>query len=421
MIWSYAWRNFIRRKNRAVLAISGLAVSIAMLVAIASITDAVRSAVGGSLSAAGADLAIDRPVEACPMTQVKLGQFKGEMDASVVAVIDDINGVENVTGVLDLWVFQSADLSGDTDALKPAMVIGVDPRKKSIGPVRVEKKSDDDDGDCCAIKSGRFLTSSDDFHVMLTEKFAADRNLALGDRLPLGDYSCEVVALLDLGDGTQISTGEVFIPLKTAQKLVDRGEIVTTIFVSAKDRDVEGQVIGTVQGLVPGAKVLSDSNVDASTSQLASITQSTLLAISMIVLTLVLILVAKTALASVAERVSEIGILKATGWRDWDVSRLLTAEALYAGVIGGAIGTVLGIGLAYVYGHVAAPMLPDTLIQRAPCSDLGAAVPLPVSVVPDPMLVVGAISIALVIGCLSGFLASRRAAKLDPADALRQL
>jgi len=131
--------------------------------------------------------------------------------------------------------------------------------------------------------------------------------------------------------------------------------------------------------------------------------------------------VAKTALSSVAERVSEIGILKATGWRDGDVSRLLTAESLYAGIIGGVFGTVVGVALAFLYGRVAVPKLPASLVSYPDCAETPPPIALPISAVPEIGLVVGAIAVALLIGCLSGYLASRRAAKLDPAAALRQL
>jgi putative ABC transport system permease protein len=133
------------------------------------------------------------------------------------------------------------------------------------------------------------------------------------------------------------------------------------------------------------------------------------------------LLVAKTALSSVAERVSEIGILKATGWRDGDVSRLLTAESVFAGLFGGVIGIVAGVGLAYLYGAVVTPALPRSFVSYPECSATPAPAALPFTAVPNVALLIGAAAVALAIGCLSGWLASRRAAKLQPAQALRQL
>ena len=63
MIWSYAWKGFARHKTRAVLAVSGLAISIALLVAVATISRSVRGAVGASLEAAGADVVVQKVVK----------------------------------------------------------------------------------------------------------------------------------------------------------------------------------------------------------------------------------------------------------------------------------------------------------------------------------------------------------------------
>ena len=420
MIWSYAWKGFARRKTRAVLAVSGLAISIALLVAVATISRSVRGAVGASLEAAGADVVIQKVVKPCPWAQVKIARDLSAIDASVVDAVRDVEGVDNTTGVLDLWAFSEDE---DTGSQHPTVVAGVDPRKKTIGPVRVQKaEGSEDDQSCCAITEGRYLLSTDDFHAMVTEDYAKAKNLKLGDRFPLGPYSFEIVALLDLKAGAHISGAEAFIPLKTAQRMYDGGEVVTTVFVSLKQARALPKVKGVAATLIgPEAKVTSEANIGEATAALAVVTQRTLFAISAIVLTLVLLLVVKTALSSVAERVAEIGILKATGWRDGDVSRLLTAESVYAGVIGGIVGTLIGIGLAFLYGTLVQPALPRSLVSYPECSTTEAPMALPFQATPSAAVLLGAVAAALVIGSISGYLASRRAAKLQPAEALRQL
>jgi putative ABC transport system permease protein len=421
MIWSYAWKGFARRKTRAILAISGLAISIALLVAIATISHSVRGAVGTSLEAAGADVVIQKVVKPCPWSQVKIARDLAAIDGPVVDKVKEVEGVDNTTGVLDLWAFSE---DKETGAQHPTVVAGVDPRKKSIGPARVQKSEGESEQDksCCAVTEGRYLLSTDDFQVMVTEEYAKAKNLKLGDKCQLGPYSFEIVALLDFTGGAHISGAEAFIPLTTAQRIYDKGDVVTTVFVSLKQSRALPKVKELATSLIgPEAKVTSESNIGEATAALAVVTQRTLVAISAIVLTLVLLLVAKTALSSVAERVSEIGILKATGWRDSDVSRLLTAESLYAGVIGGIVGTVVGIGLAFLYGTVMQPALPRSLVSYPECSTTEAPAALPFQALPSGWVLLGAVVAALLIGSLSGYLASRRAAKLLPAEALRQL
>lgn len=418
MIWSYAWKGFARRKTRSVLAVSGLAISIALLVAVATISAAVRSAVGEALSAAGADVVVQKVVKPCGWAQVKIAKDLAAIDAAVVDGIGKIDDVRNVTGVLDLWTFPEEEQTAEPH---PTVVAGVDPRKKTIGPVRVEK-GDVKEGSCCAVTAGRYLISTDDFHAMVTLDYAAAENLKVGDRLFLGPYSFEIVGLLDLKEGARISGAQAFVPLTTAQKMFGRGPVVTTIFVNVR----RGKAIPKVKELAreligPEAAVTTEANIEQTTVELAAVTQKTLFAMSAIVMTVVLLLVAKTALSSVAERVSEIGILKATGWRDSDVSRLLTAESLFAGIFGGLIGCVLGVGLAYLYGTVAKPALPSSFVSYPDCAVTVPPAALPFSAAPSPLVLVAAVAAALAIGSVSGYVASRRAARLEPAQALRQL
>ncbi len=418
MIWSYAWKGFARRRTRSVLAVSGLAISIALLVAVATISAAVRDAVGEALSAAGADVVVQKVVKPCGWAQVKIAKDLATIDAALVDEIAKMDDVRNVTGVLDLWTFPEEEQVSEPH---PTVVAGVDPRKKTIGPVRVEK-GDVKEGSCCAVTAGRYLISTDNFHVMVTLDYAAAENLKVGDRILLGPYSFEIVGLLDLKEGARISGAQAFVPLTVAQRMFDEGPVVTTIFVNVR----KGRAIPKVRELArerigSEAVVTTEANIEQTTAELAAVTQKTLFAMSAIVMTIVLLLVAKTALSSVAERVSEIGILKATGWRDGDVSRLLTAESVFAGIFGGVIGCVLGVGLAYLYGTAAKPALPSSFVSYPDCAVTAPPAALPFSATPSPLILLLAVAAALAIGSVSGYVASRRAARLEPAQALRQL
>ncbi len=417
-MWSYAWKGFARRKTRSALAVSGLGISIALLVAVATISGAVRNAVGSALSATGADVVVQKVVKPCPWAQIKIGRDLAQVDGAVVDRLDEIDGVRSVTGVLDLWAFSENERTGEQH---PTVVAGVDPRKRAIGPVRVEK-GDVKEGSCCAVTAGRYLISADDFHTMVTLEYAATKNLKVGDRTHLGPYSFEVVGLLDLKSGAHISGAEAFVPLKTAQRMYDHGPVVTTLFVNVRDSGAIGQVAELARQLIgPEAKVTTEANIEQATASLAVVTEKTLFAMSAIVMTLVLLLVAKTALSSVAERISEIGILKATGWRDGDVSRLITAESVFAGLFGGVIGSAVGVGLAYLYGALAEPALPRSFVSYPECAATPPPAALPFVALPSPLVLLGAVATALVIGSISGYLASRRAARLEPAQALRQI
>jgi putative ABC transport system permease protein len=100
---------------------------------------------------------------------------------------------------------------------------------------------------------------------------------------------------------------------------------------------------------------------------------------------------------AVTERTSEIGLLVALGARRRTVLALFLGEAVALSALGGLFGLMLGIGLAQLI-HLAAPSLP----VHTPLS-----------------FVLLAEAVAVAIGLAAGVLPARRAAGLDPVEALR--
>ena len=421
MIWSYAWKGFARRKTRAWLAVIGITMSIAILVAVGTISHAVETAISRALDQVGADLVIYREKQ-CAFNQVKLAGGKGEIPASVVDQLVKTRRLANAAGVLELWCFD--DITQSEEDRHPTVVTGMDPAKKTIGPARAKAEKGEGpeaEESCCAVLDGRFLEETDDFQAMVTQEYARAKGLQVGDPLQLGPHRFEVVALLDMKGAVKISGAEAFIPLRTAQLLLDRGEVVTTIFVSLKrGRDID-LVQAKARELVPDAKFSTKRNIETGAATLAATTRRTLLAISGIVVFLVLMLVVKTAVGGVADRVAEIGIMKATGWRNADVSKLLTAEALFPALIGGLVGCLFGLGLAVLYGSVFTPKLPESLQWYPKCSVTTPVGTLELPVGPDAVVLATGLVAALVIGSASGYFASRRALRLRPAEALRTI
>lgn len=107
---------------------------------------------------------------------------------------------------------------------------------------------------------------------------------------------------------------------------------------------------------------------------------------------------------SVLERTQQIGLMKALGMRRRDVGRLFKLEAAWIGFLGGAIGS----GLAVVSGIVANPIISKAL----DIGDVSLIIFTPFNIV---IVVVGLIFVSIV----SGILPARKAAKLDPIEALR--
>lgn len=426
MLFKYAWRGFVRRRTRTSLAISGIALSIALLVAIISISSSVEKAISASLGAAGADMVIQRRVKPCPFSAVKLPKDLAEIDAGVVDKIRAIDKVEAVSGVLLLWAFYNGH---------PTVVAGIDPTMKTIGPVRISQKTEEEkkaeksgkkakeEKTCCAISAGRYLVRDDDKTVMLTEEYAKAVGKGVGDKINIGPKDLfTIIGLVKLTGSARIAEAEAFIPLTTAQAMYGKGPIVDTIFVALKSTGSIPLVTKIVeQWIGTDTSITTSQNVDAATSAVANVTRRSMLGVSALVLFFALLLILRNALAAVAERLNEVGLMRAIGWRRSDVARLFFIEEIIGGGIGGVIGCLAGWALAFGYSQVAHLQLPSALSSFPPCSTTQPPLALPLATTPSLTVFAAGLITALLIGSIAGLAASHRAARLDPADALRRL
>jgi putative ABC transport system permease protein len=205
--------------------------------------------------------------------------------------------------------------------------------------------------------------------------------------------------------------------------------------VKAKDAGSVTKVTQEISKALPGAQVVTTSELaDQVTGSLADtkkLADRFGAALGLIVLTGAFVIAILLTLSAVAKRVREIGTLRAIGWSKSMVVRQILFETLGIGIVGGVLGAALGVGAGYVVSQFSPALsASSTGVPNAASSSLarlfgitGQTVSKTVHLtvpVEASTLALG-IAFALIGGILAGIIGGWRAARLQPAVALRDI
>ena len=239
---------------------------------------------------------------------------------------------------------------------------------------------------------------------------------ALGQTIKIGEnqYTIVGVAAAEVDDPTlQEGSNDdyIYIPYTTAQR-VARNAIVSAYGVTTIDesRVAEGKAVleaGLAELLHSengqGYFVTSLSEMLDTFSSMIGMVVSVLTVIAAISLLVGGIGIMNIMMVSVAERTREIGIRKALGAKERTILALFVTEAATTSALGGLIGIVLGYGVSAAASPLVAALMGDTNM----------------SISPSPSSVAVAFGVSVGIGVLFGYLPAKRAARLNPIEALR--
>jgi ABC-type antimicrobial peptide transport system permease subunit len=201
----------------------------------------------------------------------------------------------------------------------------------------------------------------------------------------------------------------ITIPLDTAIRLnrasnVD-AETFTAVTLVATDPSEVSRLISSVKEM--GLEIDDQERKLAENAGAAvALTTSALALLSILICVLAAVNIAHALSASVRARAKEIGVMQAVGASRSDVRNIVLAEAAVVGLLGGAIGTGIALGLALLVNRLAVRYLPDFPFKP----DSFFSFPWPV--------VLGGVLLGLVAALAGAYFPSRRAAATDPARTL---
>jgi putative ABC transport system permease protein len=262
-----------------------------------------------------------------------------------------------------------------------------------------------------AMAMGQFLPSGDPERAtplavlgskVEQELFGGAR--ALGQWVRINDWRFRVIGVLsDKGEslGTNVNDA-VFIPVASAQSLFDSFGLFRILVQARSHEDIE-QAKKDVREILrirhdgeEDVTVITQDAVLATFDRILSALTLAVAGIAAISLGVAGVLIMNVMLVSVVQRTNEIGLLKAIGASPRQILILFLAEAVMLSLIGAAIGLLIAFALAWIFGQVF-----TTFPVTIPAWGIFAAV-----------------TTALFAGLIFGIMPARRAAKLDPVQAL---
>lgn len=236
------------------------------------------------------------------------------------------------------------------------------------------------------------------------------KNVKLKDKIFIDGQEFKVDAVMDqIGNPQDDST--VWIQSDTSKELF-KDDNFYIIFARAKEGSDSAHVADEVKKALRKDRNQEEGDEDFSvqtSEQLKETINTTLGIVSIFIIGLAgvsllvgVVGIMNTMYTSVLERTREIGLMKAVGAKNSDVLMIFLMESGILGLIGGAIGCFIGVFLS------------KSVELIAETQNLGI---LKAWVAPE--LIIGVLAFSFIIGCLSGLLPARQAAKLKPVDALR--
>ncbi len=269
------------------------------------------------------------------------------------------------------------------------------------------------------VDEGRLFSSGESKVAMVGHSVANDlfdREMKIGDIIEIEGETFRVIGILEQGSGATSSIFDqaISVPRSDAERLflpAGSNQVSAIISKVSEGADIDRATEDVERRLrashnkVEGEEdftVGSSKTIQNSVGQISAAITIFLGGIAGISLLVGAIGIVNTMFMSVMERTKQIGILKAIGAKSREVMLVFLVESSLLGLVGGAIGVAIGIGFAMIIPVFSAN------------SGFSGFTPI-VSV----ELASFCIGFSAIVGALSGLLPARRAAKMDPVEALR--
>ena len=392
-----AWASLIANKLRSLLTMLGIIIGVAAVIALVSIGNGVKQDIEDSISSLGSNLLVVLPgAPRTPGARPSQGSMKSLKisDYEAIAKLEGVKAASPMTNGSYVVIYQNKNWT--------TSVAGVNANFQDVNN--------------WTMTSGRFFS---DKNVQNRERVAVVgqtvvKNLftdedPVGKEIRVKNIPFRVIGVLkSKGNGTMGNDQDdtVLIPYTTSMERVEGIDYLRRVYVVAKDDEGIDRLQADIENLLRVRHNIKDTNLDDFNIQnmksiMETVAQTTgtftlfLGAVAAISLVVGGIGIMNIMLVSVTERTREIGVRKALGATYSVIVTQFLIEAVVISLMGGFIGIAFGIGASKVIGMV---------------SGMSTIVSVPT--------IIMSFAFSMAIGLIFGIYPARKAAKLNPIDAL---
>jgi putative ABC transport system permease protein len=398
MIWNallLALRAIRRNLLRSFLTILGVVIGVASVITMVTLGDGATKAVSDQIASLGNNLLTLRPGQRLGMGFIGAAPFKV---ADAEAIAEQIQGVRAVAPTASRSTTVVAGANNWTTSITGATVAYFDVTNWKLSEGRFFNESEERAGKAVCLLG----------QTVKRELFG--NQSPLGEEIRVKQFACEVIGVLAAKGQSAMGSDQddtIVMPLRTVQRRLLGSSDVRAITVSVKDTASMEKVKRQIEQLMRERRRLADNEDNNftifDTRQIAETltgtirVMTTLLgAVAAVSLLVGGIGIMNIMLVSVTERTREIGIRLAIGAMERDVLLQFLIEAVVLSAFGGLMGILVALG-----------------------ASVGLARLMQVPFLFNPGINLLAFLFAGAIGIIFGFVPARRAARLNPIDALR--
>ncbi|MBR3213763.1 MAG: ABC transporter permease [Methanosphaera sp.] len=366
-------KNPFRNKTRSLLAIIGIAIGIATIVALGLITASLENSTETTLKDGSAEI-----------TATKIGSSlassSGNLNESYVEELSKIDGVEKTAGMLESNVI---DTSKNSDSRRYGFSL-YGAKKDDLSIVGISNVNGS-------------IFNEDENELIVGKNLADEENYTIGDKIDVYGNEFKITGIYETGSIFYDSA--MYTSLSKLQNLTDNEDKISSISIKIK-KDAN---LTTVNDKIKNE--YNDTLNTITTEEMAQTIDDTLdminsatTAIEALAIIIGGLGVINTMMMTVFERTREIGVLKSVGWTKKRILAMIMGESIVLTIISGIIGSILGVLAVFILFKVNGDNM--TLIFNI-------------------NIFIKAFIVALSVGIIGGLYPAIKASRLSPTEALR--